>query len=244
MTPRSLALDELSWTEAGEAIRSDPRLILAVGALEQHGPHLPLGTNLRIASRVAEHVSERLGILRAPPFSYGATNGGRPYPGAAGLGRKSLHRAVNELLGQWEDDGVRGFVIITAQRYEPHLEALLMALTTVATSSIYDLYQVDVSDLLEGDPRKEHAGELETSLMMHLAPELVRPERIADFLPGEQALRRYTRRRAPTPPKAEGGVLGAPSRATAAKGKAIFARYVDALATAVAGSAGGNLEEP
>lgn len=244
MKPRSWALNELSWTEAGDAIRSDPRLILAVGALEQHGPHLPLGTNLHIASRVAVDVSERLGILRAPAFPYGATNGGRPYTGAAGLGRKSLHRAVNELLGQWEDDGVREFVIITAQRYEPHLEALLMALTTVATSSIYDLYQVDVSDLLEGDPRKEHAGELETSLMMHLAPELVRPERISDFLPSEQALRRYTRRRAPTPPKAEGGVLGAPSRGTAAKGKAIFTRYVDALSNAVAASAGGNLQEP
>ena len=225
----------MSWTDAGDAIQADPRLVLAVGALEQHGPHLPLGTNLHIATRVATAVSERLGILRAPPFSYGATNGGGPYPGAAGIRRKSLHRAVNELLGQWEDDGVREFVIITAQRYEPHLEALLMALTTVATSSIYDLYQVDVSDLLEGDPRKEHAGELETSLMMHLAPELVRTERIEDFLPDEQAIRRYTRRRAPTPPKRAGGVLGAPSRGTAAKGEAIFARYVSALSDAIGG---------
>ncbi len=241
---RSWALNELSWTDARDAIQSNPRLILAVGALEQHGPHLPLGTNLRIAARVASDVSEQLGILRAPPFAYGATNGGRPYPGAAGLGRKTLHRAINELLGQWEDDGVREFVIVTAQRYEPHLEALLMAMTTVATSSIYDLYQVDVSDLLEGDPQKEHAGEVETSLMMHLAPELVRPERIADFLPAEQALRRYTRRRAPTPPKAEGGVLGAPSRATPSKGEAIFTRYVQALSSAIANSSGGNLTEP
>jgi creatinine amidohydrolase len=190
---------------------------------------------MRIAERVATAVSERLGILRAPPFSYGATNGGGPYPGAAGLRRKSLHRAVNELLAQWEDDGVREFLIVTAQRYEPHLEALLMALTTVATSSIYDLYQVDVSDLLEGDPQKEHAGELETSLMLHLAPDLVRPERIEDYLPGEQAIRRYTRRRAPTPPKQSGGVLGAPSRGTAEKGEAIFRRYVTVLCQAIDG---------
>jgi creatinine amidohydrolase len=244
LTLRSWALDELSWTDVQDAIVADPRLILVVGALEQHGPHLPLGANLHIASRVANRVSDRLGILRAPSFSYGATNGGRPYSGAAGLRRKSLHRAVNELLAQWEDDGFREFVIITAQRYEPHLEALLMALTTVATSSIYDLYQVDVSDLLEGDPRKEHAGELETSLMMHLAPELVRPERIEDFVPDEQALRRYTRRRAPTPPKREGGVLGAPSRASAAKGEAIFTRYVNSLSAAIGRSDGGNPEEP
>lgn len=203
-----------------------------------------MGTNLHIAQRVARAVSNQLGILRAPPFSYGATNGGGPYGGASGLRRKSLHRAVNELLGQWEDDGVRQFLIITAQRYEPHLEALLMALTTSATSSIYDLYQVDVSDLLEGDPRQEHAGELETSLMLHLAPELVRSERIEDFLPGGQALRRYTRRRAPTPPKDAGGVLGAPSRATAAKGKAIFQRYVAALVDAVGGPGRSARAEP
>ena len=162
-------------------------------------------------------------------FPYGTTNGSGPYTGAAGLRRKTLHRSVNELLGQWEDDGVREFLIITAHRYEPHLEALLMALTRKAVSSIYDLYQVDVSDLLDGNPEHEHAGELETSLMLHLAPDLVRSDRMRDFVPTGQLLRKYTRRRAPTPPMESGGTLGAPSQATAAKGAALFERYVTAL---------------
>lgn len=229
MTAQAWALDELAWTDVRKRLDRDPRLIVPIGALEQHGPHLPLGTNLHIANHVARAVSERLGVLRAPPFSYGATNGGGPYPGSAGVRRKTLHRAVNELLAQWEDDGVRAFIIITAQRYEPHLEALLMALTGGAVSSIYDLYQVDVSDLLEGDPRQEHAGEMETSLMLHLAPTLVHRDRFADFLPDRQALRKYTRRRAPTPPRDSQGVLGAPSRASSNKGKAIFERLVSAL---------------
>jgi creatinine amidohydrolase len=234
--PTSWALDELAWPEVRSAIERDPRIILPVGALEQHGPHLPLGTNTRIAARVSREVSQRLGILRAPAFAYGTTNGADPYAGAAGLRRKTLHRSVNELLGQWENDGIREFLIISAHRYEPHLEALLMALTSKAVSSIYDLYQVDISDLLDGNPQHEHAGELETSLMLHLAPELVHRDRMRDFVPVGQALRKYTRRRAPTPPMESGGTLGAPSRATAAKGAAIFERYVAALCATVSRS--------
>lgn len=234
MTPRSSwALDELPWPDVDRALAADPRLIVPVGALEQHGPHLPLGTNLHIARRVATAVSERLGILRAPAFGYGVANGAGPYAGAAGLRRKTLHRSVNELLGQWADDGVRDFLVITAQRYEPHLEALLMALSGEASTSVYDLYRVDVSDLLEGDPEQEHAGELETSVMLHIAPDLVHVDRIRDFRPGGPALRRYTRRRAPTPPKASGGVLGAPSRATREKGRAVLDRMVDALCASI-----------
>lgn len=188
---------------------------------------------MRIAERVALEVSQRLGILRAPPFAYSTTNDAGPYPGAAGLRRKTLHRSINELLGVWEASGIREFLIISAHRYEPHLEALLMALTRKAVSSIYDLYQVDVSDLLEGNPEHEHAGELETSLMLHLAPELVRSDKIQDFVPTGQTLRKYTRRRAPTPPMKSEGTLGAPSLATAGKGKAIFDRYVAALSATV-----------
>ena len=133
----SYALDELPWTGVGHALQRDPRLILPVGALEQHGPHLPLGANLVIAQRVAREISEALHVLRAPTFSYGVTLGGGPFTtragrrfvGPAGLRRKTLHKAINELLADWEDHGVEHFVIITAHRYEPHLEALLMALT-------------------------------------------------------------------------------------------------------------------
>jgi creatinine amidohydrolase len=167
----SYAVDELPWPEVGRILAEDPRLIFPVGALEQHGPQLPCGTNATLARHVATEVSERLGILRAPIFSYGVAVGGGPFPGPAGLRRKTFHRAVNELLSRWQDDGVQHFVVITAHRFEPHLEALLMTPSVLASKSVYDLYQIDVSDILESDPEFEHAGELETSLMMHLAPE-------------------------------------------------------------------------
>jgi len=234
----SYAIDELPWTEVSRILAEDRRLILPVGALEQHGPHLPLGANIVIAQRVAREVSERLGILRAPTFSYGVTVDGGPFPGRAGLRRKTLHRAVNELLERWDDDSVEHYVIITAHRFEPHLEALLMTPVGPSRKSVYDLYQIDVSDLIDADPRLEHAGELETSLMLHLAPDLVHMDRVKDFQPTGGALRKYTRRRAPAPPRDSDGVLGAPSLASAEKGSAIFRRYVDMLAQAVAAESG------
>lgn len=229
----SYAIDELPWTEIGKILAADPRLIFPVGALEQHGPHLPVGTNVTIAARLSAAISERLGILRAPPFSYGVAVGGGPFPGAAGLRRKTFHRAVNELLARWNDDGVRHFVVITAHRFEPHLEALLMTPSVPASKSVYDLYQIDVSDILESDPEVEHAGELETSLMLHLAPEAVRWNEARDFLPQGQALRKYTRRRVPTPPTESGGILGSPTLATAEKGGRIFRRWVRVISDAV-----------
>jgi creatinine amidohydrolase len=230
MAKDSYALEALTWPEAGRVLARDSRLLFPVGALEQHGPHLPLGTNTFLAEAVASRVSEELGILRAPTFAYGVTSGGRGhYAGTSTLRRKTLHRAVNELLAAWEDHGVSEIVVITAHRYEPHLDALLMALTSRSATTVIDLYAVDVSDLLEVAPELEHGGELETSLMLHLAPERVRRDQMADFAPSPRDVGRYVRHRMPTPPVGSPGVLGFPTIATAEKGRALFERWVKAI---------------
>lgn len=226
---KSYALDELSWPEVGRILAREPRLLVPVGALEQHGPHLPLGTNTLVATAVVNELSATLEILRAPPFCYGVTLDGGPWAGAAGLRRKTFHRALNELLARWEDHGVSEFLVVTAHRYEPHVEAILLSLTASSATTVFDLYQIDVSDILEGNPEGEHGGELETSLVMHLAPHLVRPDEAVDFVPERRALRRYTQRRIPTPPQEARGLVGRPSLASVAKGEAVFRRWVDRL---------------
>lgn len=232
----SYALDELSWPEVGRILARDPRLLLPVGALEQHGPHLPLGTNTFIARNVTASVSQKLGILRAPPFSYGVTVGGGPWAGAAGLRRKTFHRALNELLARWEDHGVQEFIVVTAHRHEPHVEAILLSLTARSVTTVFDLHQMDVTDLVEGDPGAEHAGELETSLMLHLAPHLVRQAEVSDVIPRTRTLRRYIGGRVPTPPQGSRGAVGNATLASAEKGRAIFERWVDRLGAALSRS--------
>ena len=210
MDQDSYALDALTWREVGRLLARDSRLLFPVGALEQHGPHLPLGTNTLLAEAVTRRVSAELGILRAPVFSYGVTSAGSArYPGTSRLRRKTLHRAVNELLAGWEDHGVSETVVVTAHRYEPHLDALLMALTSRSRTTVIDLYAVAVGDLLEASAELEHGGELETSLMLHLAPERIRKDHLADYPPAAgRAARTYIRQRMPTPPVESQGVLG------------------------------------
>lgn len=232
----SLALDQLTWKEAEAALQRHPRLIVPAGALEQHGPHLPLGTNTLIAARVARAISDELGILRAPPIPYGVNvPSGRRFPGTASLRRKTLHRLINELLEGWEDQGVREFVLITAHRYTPHLDALLMAFTSEATVRVIDLYAIEVADLLVRPPDPQHAGEIETALMLYLYPELVRADRIADFPLAPASVRKYMRGRLATPPPAWQGAIGHPGAARAETGRRIYERFLETIRAALSG---------
>jgi creatinine amidohydrolase len=227
---RSWSLEHLPWPEAGRILARNPRLILPVGALVQHGPHLPLGANTLIAERVAEEASRRCQVLLAPTFQFGVRNPGKEsYAGSVGLQRKTLHRAINELLAEWEDHGIQEFFLLTAHQFEPHLDALLMAMTSSSVTTVVNLLTIDVDDILEGSPLAEHGGELETSLILHLAPDRVRIRQAVDVVPDPRTHRRYAYGRVATPPPGSRGTLGFPSRASKKKGKAVFERYVRAL---------------
>jgi creatinine amidohydrolase len=204
--------------------------------LVQHGPHLPLGTNTFLAERVAREISGRCGILLAPSFVYGVWNPGKEsYAGSTGIERKTLHRALNELLAKWEDHGIQEFILLTAYQHEPHLDALLMAMTSSSTTTVVNIFTIDVGDLLEASPLSEHGGELETSLMLFLAPNRVRIGQAADVAADPKTYRRYAQGRVATPPPGSRGTLGFPSRASAGKGEAVFYRYVEALAEVLSG---------
>jgi creatinine amidohydrolase len=230
----SLALDELSWTDAAAHLARDPRLIIPVGALEQHGPHLPLGTNVLIARRVAIDLSSEFGVIRAPTMYYGVNViSEREYAGTATLRQKTLHRALNELLASWEDHGVAEFILITAHGHEPHLDALATLITDAARVRVVSLWDVDISDLLEAQPGHLHADEAETSVLLFLYPELVRMNRARDFHLAPDQFQRLVRGRLPKPPAGSAGVVGHPTAASAEKGERIYRRLLNAVRHAV-----------
>lgn len=229
-----LALDELSWIDVAAHLARDPRLIIPAGALEQHGPHLPLGANVLIARHIAVDLSREFNVLRAPTVHYGVNVASdRAYAGTASLIQKTLHRVFNELLAAWEQHDITEFVIITAHRHEPHLDALATLVTRNARVRVLSIWDVDIADLLDGQPGPLHAGEAETSVMLHLYPDLVRMERARDFELSPDAFRRYVRDELPSPPPGGAGVVGRPSLASAEKGAAIYQRILDAIQRAV-----------
>jgi creatinine amidohydrolase len=230
----SLALDELSWIDAAAHIARDPRLIIPIGALEQHGPHLPLGSNVLIARHIAVDLSTEYGVLRAPTMYYGVNvQTEREYAGTASLRQKTLHRALNELLAAWEEHGIAEFILVTAHRHEPHLDALATLITGTARVRVISVWDVAIGDLLEHQPGHLHACEAETSLMLHLYPDLVRMERARDFDLSTEQFERYLRGQLPTPPPGGAGGMGVPTSATPGKGRAIYERLYSAIRRAV-----------
>jgi creatinine amidohydrolase len=230
----SLSLDELSWIDAAAHLARDPRLIIPVGALEQHGPHLPLGSNVLIARRVAVDLSAGQGVLRAPTMYYGVNvPSEREYAGTASLRQKTLHRAINELLAAWEVHGVEEFILVTAHRHEPHLDALATLITDRARVRVVSVWDVEIGDLLVSQPGPLHACEAETSLMLYLYPELVRMDRARDFALSQEQFDRYIRGTLPSPPAGGAGVVGNPTRATAERGEEIYRRLIRAVQRAV-----------
>jgi creatinine amidohydrolase len=224
----------LSWIDVAARLARDPRLIVPVGALEQHGPHLPLGTNVLIARHVAVDLSCEFGVLRAPTIYYGVNVGtARAYAGTATLRQKTLHRSLNELLASWEEHGLSEFILITAHRHEPHLDALATLLTRRARVRVISIWDVDVSDLLEGQPGPLHGCEAETSVMLHLYPDQVRMDRARDFELTPKTFKRYLKGKLPVPPPGGAGVVGRPTLATAQKGESIYRRIIGAIRVAV-----------
>lgn len=223
-------LKEMFPDQIAAVLASDPRLILPVGSLEQHGPHLPPGCDTIIAERVADDLSATFGVLRAPTVEYGVNaETKRALPGNAGVRRKTLHRLLNDLIDQWESVGVKEFILFTAHSYDPHQEAMATVIPTRARVRVVDLLAVPMADLLEAQEEPMHGDEVDTSLMLYLAPHLVRMELAQDYMLSREQLRRYRRGWLRVPDDSLGSI-GRPSLASAAKGEAIYRRIRERVA--------------
>jgi len=232
-----LHLSVLTPDAVRAALARDSRLLVPVGTCEQHGPHLPLGCDTLIVERLADDLSASFGILRAPTVPYGVnTATKRPYPGNAAVRRKTLHRWMNDVLSSWELGGVDTFIILTAHGHDPHQEALSTLRTRRARVFTVDIFALDFTDYLEDPGGPVHGGELDTSLMLYLAPELVHMELAQDYPLTERQVERYWRRAAGPVPALSPGSVGRPSLASAEKGARLYKMIHDRIATRVLGA--------
>jgi len=229
-----LRLKALVPDEVRAALAHDPRLLVPVGTCEQHGPHLPLGCDTIIVERLADDLSARFGILRAPTVEYGVNTATKvPYPGNAAVRRKTLHRWLNDLVGAWEQSGVETFVILTAHGHDPHQEALSTLRTSRARVFTVDVFALDFGAQLDDADGPVHGGELDTSLLLYIAPELVHMDRAQDFLLEGRARTRHQRGLTGPLPAVSPGSLGRPSLASREKGERLYKMIVERIAARV-----------
>ncbi len=221
---RPLRLKELTPPEVEAALARDARLIIPVGTCEQHGRHLPMGCDTIIVDALADDLSAELQILRAPSVEYGVNAvHERTVPGNATLRRKTLLRALNDLTDTWEAGGICEFIFLTAHGHEGHQEALSTVITKGARVRVVDILSINVTDLTTSQLAPLHGDEIDTSLLLYLAPNLVRMDLAEDYM-NALAERGSVHRATLKVPKSSNGSVGRPTLANAETGEAIYTR--------------------
>jgi creatinine amidohydrolase len=228
-------LKEMTPGAVREQLRARPTLIVPVGTTEPHGPHLPLGCDTIIVEHLADDLSAMFGVARTPTVEYGVHAPSFAHPGGAALRRRTLHRVMNELIESWEEGaGVKEFIVLTAQASEGHLEALSTIRTDDARIQVIDVFALDFGDLLEHPDAPVHGGELDTSLLLHLAPELVRMDLSQDFALTLQSMRKFRPGQSRSLPLGSPGSVGYPSRASPQKGGVAYRFILDRISRCLA----------
>jgi mycofactocin system creatininase family protein len=212
-----------TWPE----VHAAPSLLLAVplGSCEQHGPHLPLDTDTRIAAALVDRLVRRQpDIVAAPALPYGASGEHAGFAGTLSIGQAALTHTVIELVRS--ADAFSGVVVVNA--HGGNAEALERAMTTLRAEGRRVLAWTAAID---GDA---HAGRTETSMLLELAPSLVRMERAEAGAVAPLASLMPALREGGVASVTPNGVLGDPSGASAAEGRQLLDTMTAALADTAA----------
>jgi creatinine amidohydrolase len=204
-----------------------------VGATEQHGPHLPTGTDTLLADHVAEAAAERTGDIVLPALPYGCSLGHTDrWPGTLSLHPATMIAVVVE-VGRWAHaSGFRKLVLVNGHATNgPPCQSAILQLRHELPDlrprfvSIFDLTP-EIAQRYTEDAPDFHANEAETSMLLHLAESQVKRERAVDE-PDRTVGRVLSY---PMPAVTRTGVVGTPSTASAARGADLVEQLIDALA--------------
>jgi creatinine amidohydrolase len=236
---RPLLWETLTWEEIGALRRSGADLcLLPVGATEQHGPHLGVGMDTCNAVKLCEGVSRAIGVPTLPPLSFGCSLGhSRRWPGTLALQPQTLIAAVVDIFDWLQTAGFTRLMLING--HVGNAAPLRCALEIIR--SRWDNAMVALCNVAELSPRVRgeffadaqdwHANAAETSLMLAVAPELVREERLAASDDEDRTAGLVFTH--PVNRTSSNGVTGFPSRATREQGERLFQFMVEDLAALV-----------
>ena len=231
----ALELDKLTWPEVETELQAGrDTVVVAFGATEQHGPHMPLATDALIGDELARAVADRLDAFVAPTVRVGCSSHHLDFPGTLSLEDETFHAIVRDLVGSLRRGGFRRVVLLPT--HGGNFGPLAAAVEKLGdTGDVEVVALTDLSALLRiarvgeeehGVPLGEgglHAGEWEASMLLSIHPELVRMERAEPGYTGDlqQAIERMFQ--GGTKAVSDNGAIGDPSRASPEHGR----RYWD-----------------
>lgn len=223
--------------DAYQRLAAERTFVLPMGILEEHGPHLPLGTDTFQAEAVVREAAAQSGAVVLPTVNYGNCRSTRPFPGSISLSFDTVRTIVSEILCELARHGVSSVAVVSGHAGGGHMRAIRLgaqeALNQAPTLRVAVLSEWEILFGLHPDeipgshtvPTGDgHAGTAETARMLDLHPELVKRPPGEHVMPDEGFIVSAT-------PEAgwPDGYAGDPSAATAELGRALHDAAVQAL---------------
>jgi creatinine amidohydrolase len=213
-------------TTADEKARAAKCAILPVGSFEQHGDYLPLITDTAVACVIAEELANVYPVLQLPPVTISCSHEHSAWAGTVSISAGTLSAIIGDVYRSVAGSGLTSLVVLNCHGgnyvlsnvvQQGNAEGRRMALFPSGA----DWAQARQSARLASSAHEDmHAGEIETSILLHARPDLVRDGyQNADWVADDRrhllvtGMSEYT----------TSGVIGRPSLATAEKGKAVLA---------------------
>jgi creatinine amidohydrolase len=220
-------------TETEEEARRARHAILPIGSFEQHGSHLPLITDTVIACAISSELVSAYGVFMLAPVTLSCSHEHSAWQGTVSISSRTLQSVIDDVYASVTASGHRSLVLVNAHGGNYVLSNIVQEGSAHGKSIALFPAKDDWKEarrtghLATTDHEDMHAGELETSILLHSNPELVQDSyHSADWIADDRrhlltaGMRKYT----------QNGVIGRPSLATAEKGKAVLSSLAESFA--------------
>lgn len=227
-----MQIENITMSEYRVALRKRKTLIVPYGTVEEHGTHLPLCTDTLIIVEILKLLQKKRAVLVAPPLHYGVCTTTSQHPGTIDITAETLRRLTLDIVRSAYKKGSKGFMLVSGHGGGLHMSAIKevaeilvaeLSGVKIAVLSPYDVLRNELLTLVETE-NDSHAGELETSLVLALKPDLVKGRSAEEYpsFPKPIVVKdklKYWR----------GGVWGNPEKASAEKGRRAVATILNKL---------------
>ena len=235
--PKGILLEDLTWMEAEKVLTSETVVVIPLGAAaKEHGPHLKLKNDWLIAEYLKQHVLKQSNVVIAPTINYNFYPAFLEYPGSTSLRLETARDLIIDVVKSLAGYGPKRFYILntgvsTVRALQPAVESLARDGLIVRYTDILKITGA-VEKRIGKQEGGTHADEIETSMMLYMAPSTVDMKKAAkDFHPSTE--RGLTRKPDGPGSYSPTGIYGDATLATRAKGQEITKALISGILTEI-----------
>jgi creatinine amidohydrolase len=243
----TVLIEEMTWPEVRDAIAAGKRrVIVMLAAMEQHGPHLPIGTDTYLGYATGVRLARRLGdALVAPVITIGYSAGHLPMAGTLSIEESTLEAVIEDVCRSLARHGFHEIVLLCShggnyralRNVLPRLRDRHAGIRVSAVADFDEWLEhtraFAAREGLEMARLGVHAAQGETSLMLADRPDLVQMDKACEGFMGDASIRWRSKVPPPMDTMSPTGILGDARGSTAALGEKMFAERVERLASMI-----------